>query len=57
MMIGGHVVNGIAIGNNKAAELPCLTEMILKQHLAGAGRHAVNGIVGTHDGCSMPLKD
>ena len=50
-----HVVDGTAIRNHEALELPCLAQVLLQKHFAGAGRPAVDGVVGTHHALHMTL--
>ena len=51
------VDNRAAVGDYEALESPRVAEVLLEQHLVGAGRPAVDGVVGAHDGLHMALGD
>ena len=53
VMAGEDVGDGGAIGDDVAVEVPGVAEMIAQQHGVGAGRRAVDGVVGAHHGLSV----
>ncbi len=48
-----YVHNRAAVGNDKAFEAPGVAQVILEQHLVGAGGPLVDGVVGAHDRLHM----
>ena len=43
-----HVGHGAAVADNIAIKLPSLAQMVAQQHGAGAGRSAIDRVVGAH---------
>ena len=52
-----HVHDGAAVGDDEAFEAPRVAQMFLQQHLVGAGRQLVDGVVGAHHGLHVALGD
>ncbi len=50
-----HVGDSGAIAHDVAVEVPCVSQVVPKQHVAGAGGRTINGVVGAHDGLRMRL--
>ena len=49
--------DGAAIAHDVALEAPIAAQALLQQIGVGAGRHAVHGVVGAHDGIGLALHD
>ncbi len=52
-----HIDDGAAVGDDKALEAPCIAEMLFQQHLVGAGRPLIDGVVGAHHGLHVAFGD
>ena len=52
-----EVIDGAAVGGDKALEVPVLAEDVFEQEIAGAGGFAVDGVVGAHDGVGLGVDD
>ena len=50
VMAGEDVGNGAAVGDDVAVEVPCVAEVLLKEHGVGAGGSSIDGVIGAHDG-------
>ncbi len=57
LMASGDVSDGAAVRGHIALELPVIAQDLLEQEGARAGRHAVHGVVGAHDGIRAPFDD
>jgi hypothetical protein len=53
----GDVGDGSAVGGDVAGELPVVAENVFEQHGVGAGRLAIDGVVGAHDRVGVGLGD
>ena len=51
----GDVHDSAAVRDDESFEPPCAAQMILQQHLVGAGGVSVDGVVGTHDGLDVSV--
>src|SRR5579862_3692095 len=52
-----EVVDGVAIGGDKAVKAPVAAENVAEKHFAGAGRDLVDGVVGAHEGIGAAVGD
>ncbi len=52
-MPGVHVGDGGAIADHVAVELPRVAQMVAQKHGVGAGRRAVNRVIGAHHGLGV----
>src|SRR5258708_8115087 len=57
MMMGRDICDGSAIGDYVPLESPIVPEKFAKKSRVGASGLAVQGIVGTHDGTDVGLRD
>ena len=52
-----EIVDRIAVGGDIALETPILAQNLLKQHLVGAIRRMVDGVIGAHDGVCFAFRN
>jgi len=52
-----HVVDGIAVGDHIALEVPVLAQPLTQQPGQGADRRAADGVVRTHDRSGVGIDD
>ena len=53
----GNIDDGAAVGDHEALEAPGLAEVLLEQHLVGAGGELIDGVVGAHHGLHLAFGD
>ena len=57
MVVVADVLHRIAVGNHVAGETPRAAQVMLQQHVVGAGGLAVDAVVGAHDRAGLGLGD
>ena len=52
-----NVNDGAAVGDDEALEAPSRAQVVLEEHLVGAGREIIDRVIGAHHGLYLALGD